>query len=196
LKERSVFVWYFSKITSFEDEMAKEEPAAEVAAPKKKSKLLLIILIVVGVLVLGGGVGAYLLLSKPAAEKKVAHGDEEGDAEGEGEDDGHGDEAHPPVYVKLETFTVNLADQESYLQTEIQLLVGDAKVGEKLNARLPEVRDAMIRLLSSKTAEELAQQEGKDKLANDIEKQINEVLGVKKKSKGVKKVLFGAFIIQ
>jgi len=178
--------------------MAKEEPAAEVAAPKKKSKLLLIILIVVGVLVLGGGVGAYLLLSKPAAEKKVAHGDEEGDAEGEGEgeDDGHGDEAHPPVYVKLETFTVNLADQESYLQTEIQLLVGDAKVGEKLNARLPEVRDAMIRLLSSKTAEELAQQEGKDKLANDIEKQINEVLGVKKKSKGVKKVLFGAFIIQ
>ena len=176
--------------------MAKEEPAAEGAAPKKKSKLLLIILIVVGVLVLGGGVGAYLLLSKPAAEKKAAHGDEEADAEGEGEDDGHGDEAHPPVYVKLEAFTVNLADQESYLQTEIQLLVADAKVGEKLNARLPEVRDAMIRLLSSKTAEELAQQEGKDKLASEIEKQINEVLGVKKKSKGVKKVLFGAFIIQ
>ena len=44
--------------------------------PKKKGKLLIIILAVVGVLVIGGGVGAYLLLSKPAAEKHDKHGDE------------------------------------------------------------------------------------------------------------------------
>jgi flagellar protein FliL len=172
--------------------MAKEEPAAEAVAPKKKGKMLIIILAVVGVLVIGGGVGAYLLLSKPAAENAAANGEEaEGEEAAEGEDDGH-----TPIYVKLEAFTVNLADQESYLQTEIQLLVADAKVGEKMNARLPEVRDAMIRLLSSKTAEELSQQEGKDKLAGEIQKQINDVLGIKGKLKGVKKVLFGAFIIQ
>ena len=82
------------------------------------------------------------------------------------------------------------------MQTEMQLLVADAKVGDKINARLPEVRDAMIRLLSSKTAEELSQQEGKDVLAGEIQKQINQILGVKGKLKGVKKVLFGAFIIQ
>ncbi len=176
--------------------MAKEEAAAEVVPPKKKGKMLIIILAVVGVLVIGGGVGAYLLLSKPATEKDAKHGDEAAaDAEG-GDEEEHGDEEHPPVYVKMEAFTVNLADQESYLQTEIQLLVADAKVGEKLNARLPEVRDALIRLLSSKTGEELSQQEGKDKLAVEIQKQINEVLGIKKKAKGVKKVLFGAFIIQ
>lgn len=166
--------------------MAKEEPAAEVEQPKKKGKLLIIILAVVGVLVIGGGVGAYLLLSKPAAEKHDKHGDEEAAAEDE----------HPPVYVKLEAFTVNLADQESYLQTEVQIMVADAKVGEKMNARLPEVRDALIRLLSSKTGEELSLQEGKDQLATEIQKQINEVLGIKKKSEGVKKVLFVAFIIQ
>lgn len=176
--------------------MAKEEAAAEVVAPKKKGKLLIIILALVGVLVIGGGVGAFLLLSKPTAEKKAQHGDEEAAAEDEGGDgEGHGDET-PPIYVKLEAFTVNLADQESYLQTEIQLMVGDAKVGEKMNARLPEVRDALIRLLSSKTGEELSQQEGKDKLATEIQKQINDVLGIKSKSKGVKKVLFGSFIIQ
>lgn len=175
--------------------MAKEEPAAEAVAPKKKGKMLIIILAVVGVLVIGGGVGAYLLLSKPAAENAAANGEEaEGEGAAEGEE-GEGD-SHAPIYVKLETFTVNLADQESYLQTEIQLLVADAKVGEKMTARLPEVRDAMIRLLSSKTADELAQQEGKDKLAGEIQKQINDVLGIKGKLKGVKKVLFGAFIIQ
>lgn len=174
--------------------MAKEEVVAEaeVGPPKKKGKMLIIILAVVGVLVIGGGVGAYLLLSKPAAEENAKHGDE---AAAEGDHEG-GDEEHPPVYVKLEAFTVNLADQESYLQTEVQLLVADAKVGEKLTARLPEVRDALIRLLSSKTGEELSQQEGKDKLAIEIQKQINDVLGIKKKSEGVKKVLFGAFIIQ
>jgi len=173
--------------------MAKEVAAAEVEPPKKKGKMLIIILAVVGVLVIGGGVGAYLLLSKPADEKSAKHGDDAAAAEDE---EGHGDEKHPPIYVKLEAFTVNLADQESYLQTEIQLMVADAKVGEKMNARLPEVRDALIRLLSSKTGEELSQQEGKDELALEIQKQVNEVLGINKKSQGVKKVLFGAFIIQ
>ena len=173
--------------------MAKEEAAAEAVAPKKKGKMLIIILAVVGVLVIGGGLGAYMLMSKPAAEKG-AHGEEAEPEEHAEEEDG--ESAHAPIYVKLEAFTVNLADQESYLQTEIQLMVADAKVGEKMNAHLPEVRDAMIRLLSSKTAEELSQQEGKDKLATEIQKQVNEVLGIKGKLKGVKKVLFGAFIIQ
>lgn len=183
--------------------MAKEEPVVEVAAPKKNGKMLIIILAIVGVVLIGGGVGAYLVLSKPAAEKKDKHADEEASADAE---DGHGDEGdgedagdeeeHPPVYIKLEAFTVNLADQESYLQVEVQLMVADAKIGEKMNARLPEVRDALIRLLSSKTGEELTQPDGKDKLALEIQKQVNEALGIKKKSKGVKKVLFGAFIIQ
>lgn len=172
--------------------MSKEEAPAEVEVPKKKSKLLIIIVAVVGVIVLvGGGIAAWLLTSAPDKSKKAEHGDEAGaDEEGEGGD------AHPPVYEKLEQFTVNLADQESYLQTEIQLMVADTKVQEKIKAHMPEVRDAMIRLLSSKTAEELNQPEGKDQLAEEVQQQINEVLGIKKRSKGVKKVLFGAFIIQ
>lgn len=166
--------------------MAKEEAAAagEEAPKKGKGKLLIIIAAVVAVVLIGGGVAAWLLLSKPDAEEGAKQEE-------------HAEEEHAaPIYEKLETFTVNLADQAGYLQTDIQLMLEDAKVQEKIKAHLPEVRDAMIRLLSSKTAEELSQQEGKDKLAEDIQKQINEVLGVKGKEKGVKKVLFGAFIIQ
>lgn len=173
--------------------MAKEETPAEGEAPKKKKgKLLLIILIVVGVVVLaGGGLAAWLLLTPPDKSKQAGeHGEEEG-----GEEESHEDE-HPPVYEKLEQFTVNLADQESYLQTEVQLMVADAEFQAKIKARMPEVRDAMIRLLSSKTAEELNQPEGKDKLAAEIQQQLNGLLGAKKASRGVKKVLFGAFIIQ
>lgn len=173
--------------------MAKEETPAEGEAPKKKKgKLLLIILIVVGVIVLaGGGLAAWLLLTPPDKSKQAGeHGEEEG-----GEEESHEDE-HPPVYEKLEQFTVNLADQESYLQTEVQLMVADAEFQAKIKARMPEVRDAMIRLLSSKTAEELNQPEGKDNLAAEIQRQLNSLLGAKKASQGVKKVLFGAFIIQ
>lgn len=169
--------------------MAQEETPAEGEAPKKKKgKMLIIILAVVGVIVLvAGGIAVWLLTTAPDKSKK------DGDhAEAEEE---HADE-HPPVYEKLEQFTVNLADHESYLQTEIQLLVADATVQEKIKGRMPEVRDAMIRLLSSKSAEELSQPEGKDKLAAEIQQQLNHVLGIKEASKGVKKVLFGALIIQ
>ncbi len=175
--------------------MAKEEAPAEevVEPPKKKGKMLIIIIAVVAVLVLaGGGAAVYLLTSKPAAEKKAdGHGDEEAKAE-----EAHADDEHPPIYEKLETFTVNLSDHQSYLQTEIQLMVVDAKIQEKIKAHMPEVRDALIRLLSSKSVEDLALPDGKDKLAEEIQKQVNEVLGIKKKSAGVKKVLFASFIIQ
>lgn len=177
--------------------MAQAETPAEGAAPKKKGKLLIIILALVGLIVLvGGGLAFWLLKSAPDKSKQAKADAEEGDdAEEGGDSQEHGDE-HPPVYEKLEQFTVNLADQESYLQTEVQLVVADVKVQEKIKARMPEVRDALIRLLSSKTPEELNQADGKAALAEEIKRELNHVLGIKKDSKGVKKVLFGAFIIQ
>ena len=70
------------------------------------------------------------------------------------------------------------------------------KQQEKVKMHMPEVRDALLRLLSSKSPEELATTEGKDKLASEVQGSVNEILGVKKAAKGVKKVLFNAFIIQ
>ncbi len=181
--------------------MAKDAAPPEGAAPKKKGKLVIIIALVAVLVLAVGGAAVYFLTSKPAAEKQAKgdHGDEEaaadeGDA-GDEEDSGHGDE-HPPIYEKLETFTVNLADQESYLQTEIWLQCANDKVQVKVKAHMPEVRDVLIRLLSSNTSEQLAQPDGKAKLSADVQKAVNDALGYKKKSKGVKKVLFAAFIIQ
>lgn len=161
---------------------------AEQASTKKK-KLLLIIAVVLAVIVLAAGGAAFVLLSgKPAAEQQ---------AEGEeAEDHADEEEGKPPVYEKLETFTVNLADQESYLQTEISLKVADPKVQEKLKQHMPEVRDVLLRLLTSKTAEELMTAEGKAALAEEVRKEVNRVIGAKRASQGVKDVLFTSFIIQ
>jgi flagellar protein FliL len=165
--------------------MAKEAATAEQVEPPKggKKKLIIIILIALLVVLAGGGAVAYLVLSAPAEE-------------GAHEAEKHAEDEHPPIYEKLETFTVNLADQETYLQVEIHLLVAELPVQEKIKQRMPEVRDGLIRLLSGKMPEELATQPGKDALADEVRKNINAVLAIQEADKGVKKVLFNSFIIQ
>lgn len=163
--------------------MAKEEEAAAPEQPKGKGKKMLIIIVAAVVVVAVTAVALLLFMPKKGAE-------------GEHEAEVAAEEEHPPVYEKLEAFTVNLADGETYLQVEVNLMLADAKIQEKIKQRLPEVRNDIIRLLSSKEPEELATLEGKDKLAADIQKALNDILGAKKANEGVKKVLFNAFIIQ
>ncbi len=153
------------------------------SSPNKKKKILLIVIIAAVVVVLGGAGAVFLLMG----------GEPEAGQQAEEE---HAEEEQHFVYEKLETFTVNLADQESYLQTEISLKVADPAVQEKLKLRMPEVRDALLRLLSSKTAEELATPDGKDELSREVRKEINALIGAKKADQGVQGVLFTSFIIQ
>jgi flagellar FliL protein len=184
-------MYFLNELNFLEDGMAKEEAPAEggeAPAPKGKGKLLIIVAAVLAVLLIGGGVGAYFLLSKPNAEESAKPGEE----------DAHAEDEHPPVYEKLESFTVNLADQTYYLQIEeMTLLVDSQETQGKIKVRLPEVRDALFRLLSSKTAEELFDKAGKDNLAEEIRREINGILHIKGADKGVKKVLFPKnFILQ
>ena len=165
--------------------MAKQEAIEEVEKPQGGSKKrLLLIILAAAVVVLAGAGGLTLYLLSTPAEEDAGH------------DGVRKEDEHPPVYERLETFTVNLADQETYLQLEIQLLVTDSDVQGKIKTRMPEVRDSLIRLLSSKSPDELATQQGKDILAEEIRKQINGILGIHDVQQGVKKVLFNAFIIQ
>jgi len=60
---------------------------------------------------------------------------------------------------------------------------------------MPEIRNDILNLLSSKTPDDLSTLEGKNKLAADIQADINGLLKVRAE-KGVKKVLFGSFLIQ
>lgn len=161
------------------DKAKKEEIVEESEVkPKKKSKLL--ILIVLAVLLAGGGGAAWYFTqgnsAHPAKEEKP--------------------KIVPPVFEKLDAFTVNLAGAERYLQVEMSLKISDAKVSEEIKLRMPEIRDSILRLLSSKQAEELASVEGKTKLSEDIKKQVNHVLGTKSPQEGVLAVLFLSFIIQ
>ncbi|MDD5403143.1 MAG: flagellar basal body-associated protein FliL [Sulfuricella sp.] len=167
--------------------MAKDKgkPAAEAAeAAPRKGKGKLLIIIVAAVVLLGGGGGAawYFLHGKKEGGEATAK---------------HEDPAKPPVFVKLEAFTVNLtADGEDhYLQTDIELKVSDAKVSDQVKEHMPEIRNNVLLLLSSKTAGALSTMEGKQKLSDEIKEQVNKVLHVKD-ADGVSGVFFTSFVIQ
>ena len=159
------------------DIKAEEAPAAP---PKKKKRLLLIIIIVL--LLAGGGAAAWYFMQPAPHQDTQAEKPQP--------------KPKPPIFERLENFTVNLAGGEQYLQVEISLKVSDPKFGEEIKLYMPEIRDSVLRLLSSKHANELATLEGKTKLSNEIRTQINKPLKPEGPNEGVLGVFFTSFVIQ
>ncbi len=188
--------------------MAEAEQQAE-AAPKKKGKMMLFIIIGVVVVVLAGGAAALLLGKKKTADEDGEDGDPKSSHSAKKEVK----PGTPPAYVKLDPFTTNLAmdagpdgqGSAQYIQVTVELKVEDAHLGETLKSYMPEIRNGILRSLSSKKGSELTTSEGKDALAEEIKSKVNHVLNPSssaKKGKAeepegpVEAVLFSSFIIQ
>ena len=157
-----------------------ESSEAEEIVPVRKSKKKLFI--VAGALVIllgGGGAGAWFFMHG-------SHDTQEKSAE----------PAKPPVYLPLETFTVNLQGGEQYLQTDITLQVADPAQVEPIKLHMPRVRSRLLTLLSSKQADELITPDDKKKLAQEILAQIKLPLDPNGKPQQVDDVLFTSFVIQ
>lgn len=150
--------------------MAKQpEPSAAPApegAPAKKKKPILIAIAAVVVLA-GGGAAAWFLLG--GKHDKNAEHAEEVEAE----------VSKPPVYVTLEPFTVNLTSEatDRYLQVGIDLKVSAADITEKVKVHLPEIRNGILLLLTSKKVDDLASIEGKNTLREEIRDIVNKSIG-------------------
>jgi flagellar FliL protein len=185
--------------------MAKDvKPAEEgVEAPPKKSKKLLIIIVAAVLILAIAGAGAFFLLKGGDHPED----DEEAATETTKPKKKKGEAAAPPVFVNLETFTVNLIPEtgDQYLQVILALELEDATVDADLKTQMPKVRNNIMLLLSSKKASELLSKEGKESLAEALKEEINSIISPPKKSKKgakvssegpVKSVLFTSFIIQ
>ena len=107
-------------------------------------------------------------------------------------------EAHSPIFLTLETFTVKLKPDpnDKFLQLDIQLQVPNTDVEVLLNTQMPVVRNRLLILLSGKTGSEIDTPEGKKALTEEILTELkkpftaggipNEILGV----------FFTSFIVQ
>lgn len=155
------------------------DTAPEEAAPKKSKKLLFIIIGLV-VLLAAGGAGAWFMLKSG------------GDAHA-------GKEEEPPkvpIFMPLETFTVNLMGGEQYLQTDITLQLYDQAQVDLLKLHMPRIRSRLLTLLSSQNAETLQTEADKKKLAQAILAAVNEPVEPKGKPQEAVDVLFTSFVVQ
>jgi flagellar FliL protein len=103
-----------------------------------------------------------------------------------------------PVFVPLETFTVNLQgeDNDQYLQTQFTLQVADSAQADAIKLFMPQIRSRLLTLLSSKKAEELKTPEGKKKLAEEIMAQARLPFSPNSAPQKVSDVFFTSFVIQ
>lgn len=182
--------------------------AAAAAPAKPKSKKLLFILIGVVVLALIGAGGAFFVL------KKNTMADEDGEETAHSANNSQGSRS-PPTFLPLEAMVVNLADPggNRFAQLGITLQVEDAKTAEAMKVYMPSIRNAILMLISQRTSENMLQMEGKEKLSNDIVREVSRVMGfpvsdeadTERSDKATKKrraasplqaVLFSSFIVQ
>lgn len=149
----------------------------------------------------GGGVGALLVAGALAwwlglfsgnsgHAAPAAQGGEEPHAPASG---GHGSGALGAM-VALDPFIANLNDEDGrrYLKATLQLEFFAGAVPSEFNARLPQLRDLLLTLLSSKTFAEVRTPQGKAVLRDEIVTRLNHAL----RADLVKAVYFTEFIVQ
>ena len=186
------------------------KPEAKAGGNKK-----LILIVVIAVLVsAGAAVGATLLLTG-GKDKEIAAKHQKGDAEEADEDseeasedsaeeDGEqSKEGAGPTYVSLDpAFVVNFQDHKKrtkFLKAEISVVAGSAKAQEALTLHMPAVRNSLVMLLSRQVFEELATNEGKEKLRTEALDAVKEVVKKqtsKKTAQAVKDLYFSSLVMQ
>ena len=156
-------------------------PATEAGAPvpAKKGKKKLIIMVAVALLVLLGGGGGAAIYFK----KKAAHAAEAAAEEGGAVDEHKAakrDPKHPPNFLPLDPFVVNLADKEvdRYAQIGITLELQDAKFGDELKLYMPAIRNGILMILAHKTSAELLERSGKEMLALQVQREAARTMGI------------------
>ena len=185
--------------------------AVEGAVPAKAGKKKLILMLAVVLLLLAAGGGGVVFWLKARAHAA---------AEAEDADDGaqvaragaaaKRDPKVVPVFVPLDSFTVNLADREAdrYAQIGLSLELADPKAGERIKLFMPAIRNNILMVLAHKRSSDLLERAGKEKLAEEVLRETERALGLEPLPAGtapkrgseeahpVRAVHFSNFIIQ
>ncbi len=151
--------------------------AVVVPAKKGKKKLIIIVAAAALLLAVAGGGAAFYLKKKAAAQ--AAESGEDTAAAGEHRI-AKPDLKHPPTFLPLDPFVVNLADKEAdrYAQIGITLEVEDPKFAEQMKAFMPAIRNSILMILAHKSSRELLERSGKEQLAGEILRESARTMGI------------------
>ncbi len=155
---------------------------AETEKPSGGSKKGLIVIILAVVLALGiGAGGAWFLLQgqedeyEPARPKKI-----------------------PTAFKELDIFTINLQPEErnQYLQVGLTIKIRDTDVSLEIDKQMPEIRNRILLLLTSKTAADISSLAGKQQLSAEILDEVQKTMDSGMLREEVLDVLFTSFVVQ
>lgn len=144
----------------------KENAGAEEAkekAPKKGNKSLLIVIGIL-VLALAGGVAAYMQFAGGKGKQEEAKNQEK-------------KPIAKTALIAIDPFVVNLAEQGRFLKVTMQFELGDVANQQIVTDKMPQLRDAIITLVSSKSADAVSSPEGKFQLKDDLLLRANQAVG-------------------
>ncbi|MCP4040814.1 MAG: flagellar basal body protein FliL [Gammaproteobacteria bacterium] len=168
-----------------------EEDELELSESKGSGKKLVIILIgVILLLLVGGGVGAAYFMGMLTEEEATAEDVTE---------EGGVAKKKDAIYIPLDpAFTVNLQEsgKSRFLQVSVQALTRESGVDEQIQKHGPVIRNNLVLLFSSKTAEELKTLQGKEKLQKEVLSTVQKVLMDATGEEGVEAVFFTSFVMQ
>ena len=159
----------------------KDAQVTPIAAAKPKKKSWLLKIVIALVVLAGGGVGAWYAMEKSAPAKDSAPPQEK-----------------PPVFVTLESFTVNLQPEngDQYLQVGLVLKVAESATVDAVKLQMPEIRNRILLLLTSKKASEISTVAGKQLLSTQIMNEVRLSVASQKIQQGITSVFFTSFVIQ
>jgi len=185
--------------------MAEEENTEEnTKETKKSSNMLMIIIIVVLILIIiGGAVVAILLMggddeasntasNAPQVQERSTSKSHRRNSNSDIQESRNlGDIG---VLYPLDTFTVNLKSDAGrrYLKVTMSLELEGEELSLELDSKSPVLRDRIIRILTSKTLEEISSKKGKQKIESQIMDTLNAMIADGK----IRGIYFTEFVIQ
>ena len=171
-----------------------DTPAADAESASTGSMGMGLVLgALVGGLALGAAAGVFLVGPKMARASGyvIAHHAGADASKKKGEDS----TAAKNTIVSLDNLVVNPAGSggQRFLMCSVAIELGDDKLKDQLTARDAEVRDAVLRVLGSKTVEQLVDMSARDAIKGEVKAALTSLFKVKD---GIRRLYFPQFVVQ
>lgn len=178
-----------------------EENTQEQVTEKKSSNMLIIVIIVVLVLIIiAGAIVALMLMGNDNAptNNQIAPQSSEKRAPQTRQSSSEYSDSRKlqdiGILYPLDTFTVNLKSDSGrrYLKVTMSLELEGRELSMELDNKSPVIRDRVIRILTSKSLEEISSKKGKQKVSEQIMDTLNAMISDGR----IRGIYFTEFVVQ
>lgn len=195
-------------------EKATKEEVGSTEKKESKNGLMIVIIVILMLIIIGGAVAVFLLMGSddkehaapasghekaaPPAPTPEAHGHTPAPAPAKSKSDGDDTSSRKlsdiGILYPLDTFTVNLKSDAGrrYLKATISLELNGKELSIELDKKTAVIRDRIIRILTSKSVEEISSTKGKQKVSDQIVEILNSMLA----DGSIKGIYFTEFVVQ